>query len=379
MYFVQGRSDLENNTKAVHYLVKYWAEKHNVLVINTYLHYRKELKRYLDPQVRRFYKRDYTYDIDGIRIYIIDNQLITKGNFIEYNWRRLKKHIKLILQKESFAPDVVISHFPSYSYEIVSSISATKRIAILHQSDVYHISEDKKFLNGLNRFDKVFARSATIRDYFLEAGVKVGTDIIYSGAPTIVGKFERSFNNYRSRKLKILYAGKLIKRKNVNWIIDVISKIGSSRFSLEIIGNGPEKDFLQKLVIDNNLEGAVSFSDEVSREKVLEKMCGADIFCMPSINETFGLVYIEAMSCGCVTIATRGEGIDGIIQNGKNGYLVSSKQELEYILSVFVFEDKEEDLFRISREARETGIYYSEKNVSDRYLQLVLNEVQNEI
>ena len=47
----------------------------------------------------------------------------------------------------------------------------------------------------------------------------------------------------------------------------------------------------------------------------------SDVFVLPSVNETFGMVYLEAMSQGCIPIGTSGEGIDGIIENGKNGYL----------------------------------------------------------
>ena len=50
----------------------------------------------------------------------------------------------------------------------------------------------------------------------------------------------------------------------------------------------------------------------------------ADVFVMVSSPETFGLVYIEAMAQGCITIGSLNEGIDGIIENRKNGFLVSA-------------------------------------------------------
>lgn len=43
---------------------------------------------------------------------------------------------------------------------------------------------------------------------------------------------------------------------------------------------------------------------------------------MPSYPEGFGIVYLEAMASGCVTIGTKGEGIDGFIRDGENGFLV---------------------------------------------------------
>ena len=50
-------------------------------------------------------------------------------------------------------------------------------------------------------------------------------------------------------------------------------------------------------------------------------MKDADVFIMLSSPETYGLVYLEAMANGCVTVASRGEGFDGIIESGKNGFL----------------------------------------------------------
>ena len=50
-------------------------------------------------------------------------------------------------------------------------------------------------------------------------------------------------------------------------------------------------------------------------------MKDADVFIMLSKPETYGLVYVEAMANGCITVASRGEGFDGIIENGKNGFL----------------------------------------------------------
>ena len=50
-------------------------------------------------------------------------------------------------------------------------------------------------------------------------------------------------------------------------------------------------------------------------------MHNSDIFILPSIGETFGMVYLEAMSQGCITICTKDDGISGIIKNGENGFL----------------------------------------------------------
>jgi glycosyltransferase involved in cell wall biosynthesis len=60
------------------------------------------------------------------------------------------------------------------------------------------------------------------------------------------------------------------------------------------------------------------------KEKLLNNYRNSDIFIMPSYNETFGLVYIEAMSQGLPIIYTQNEGVDGYFKEGSVGYSVKT-------------------------------------------------------
>ena len=98
----------------------------------------------------------------------------------------------------------------------------------------------------------------------------------------------------------------------------------------------------------------------------------SDIFCMPSINETLGLVYLEAMSKGCLTIGTKNEGIDGIIINNKNGFLINPNTEnlYECINKIFLLDISQKR--KISEEAIETAKKCSEIEKSKYYLECIL-------
>ena len=55
-------------------------------------------------------------------------------------------------------------------------------------------------------------------------------------------------------------------------------------------------------------------------------MGSSQFFVMPSVQEGFGIVYLEAMACGCIAIGTEGEGIADLIVSGENGFLVPPDQ-----------------------------------------------------
>ena len=94
----------------------------------------------------------------------------------------------------------------------------------------------------------------------------------------------------------------------------------------------------------------------------------ADCFAMVSSPETFGLTYLEAMACGCYTIGSKGEGIDGVLVDGENGKLVTpgSVEELAAALELyFKAPDKVRDM---QKRAVETAGSLTEEKVAGMML-----------
>jgi glycosyltransferase involved in cell wall biosynthesis len=133
----------------------------------------------------------------------------------------------------------------------------------------------------------------------------------------------------------LLQVGGLIKQKNTDLTIRAFEKILKKypQAKLEIIGLGPEEAKLKQLCKDLHIENFVTFYGYLANEKVLEHMAKSQVFIMPSINEGFGIVYIEAMSQKCVVVGTRGEGIEDVIRNEENGFLIDP-QNSESLVNV---------------------------------------------
>lgn len=88
-----------------------------------------------------------------------------------------------------------------------------------------------------------------------------------------------------------------------------------------IVGQGPERERLETLARELGIEKAVRFLGQMENSRVREEMARSRFFVMVSHPEGFGIVYLEAMSAGCITIGTQGEGITDIVESGKNGFL----------------------------------------------------------
>lgn len=118
-------------------------------------------------------------------------------------------------------------------------------------------------------------------------------------------------------ELTVLTCANFIKRKN----IDKVIKACKGEFPLTVIGDGKLDKKFRKL--DKN----VTFTGRLTPEEVYEQMGKADVFILPSVDETFGMVYLEAMAQGCITVCTKDDGIDGIIKDGENGFLTDPTVE----------------------------------------------------
>jgi len=112
---------------------------------------------------------------------------------------------------------------------------------------------------------------------------------------------ERERKDYRA----ILYVGRLEKYKGAHYLVKALPELDND-IILEIVGKGPYKKELIKLVSRLNVERRVRFFQDLSRKELLQKYVDADLFVLLSKHEAYGICVAEALACGtpCVVADT---------------------------------------------------------------------------
>jgi len=129
----------------------------------------------------------------------------------------------------------------------------------------------------------------------------------------------------------VLAVARMYPRKRLEDLLDaavtLVSRIPDVR--VRIVGEGPESVRLRALATRLGLAGVVTFLGEISRSALAVEYVGADCFCLPTIQEGFGLVFAEAMAAGLPIVACRAAAVPELVEDGRTGLLVSPKNAEE--------------------------------------------------
>jgi glycosyltransferase involved in cell wall biosynthesis len=118
----------------------------------------------------------------------------------------------------------------------------------------------------------------------------------------------------------ILCVAHLYPRKDVPTLLDAVARLPG--VSLHVVGTGPELSRLEKLAKKLQLADRVQFLGHVSFERLAVEYRMADVFCLPSRQEGFGIVFLEAMAAGLPIVAARAAAVPELVADGECGILV---------------------------------------------------------
>jgi phosphatidylinositol alpha-mannosyltransferase len=180
-----------------------------------------------------------------------------------------------------------------------------------------------------------------------------------------------TFHDNRKHKT-ILYVGRLEGRKGVNYLLHAFAKLQETRkdVSLVIAGDGADRAKLEMLAADLELDN-VEFRGYVTDVEKIKLLRTSDLFCAPAIyGESFGIVLIEAMACGLVTVAGDNSGYESVMKGLGALSLVNPKHNAEFArrLELLLYETDLRKLWR-SWAAAEIP-QYSYERIVDQYVEV---------
>jgi len=339
-------SDLKYGTPSIHYFTKEWVKMgYEVRVVHfqaTYPKFFYFLASFFRDKIASltgavvFTEReeeDKHYVMDEVNIY--RNPIfkwIPHGRYTRKSMMTQVKKIVAMNEKDNFQPSIIIGHFSNPQLKIVSELKKiyqARTCMIMHDIGKSIIKTYKKEYKKLMKDIDIWGfRSKPIKRGFEKIfGVPKESFYCYSGIPEsyILDVKNRSFNGDLST---FVYVGEFIKRKFAISIIPAINEAYPLKnFKINFVGRGSELGKMKSITEALSLSKNISFLGHVPRDEIVTILDDADCMIMISKNEAFGLVYLEAMARGCITIGSLNEGIDGIINHGVNGFLCQAGSE----------------------------------------------------
>jgi len=168
-----------------------------------------------------------------------------------------------------------------------------------------------------------------------------------------------------------------VERKGVDYLIKALKYVKDD-YKLYIIGDGYKRSELEELVKKENLSERVKFFGFVTDKDLIEYYKKSKIFVLPAIHdrrgdtEGLGMVLVEAILNGTVSIGTSVGGITDIIEDGKSGILVKEKDEKELTQKINLLIENDDLYKKLQYEGyRIIKEKFSIEKVNKKYLELI--------
>ncbi len=271
----------------------------------------------------------YHFKQDNINIY---NYSLPIGpfpiNILTYWGKKCFLSIFKTIVKHQGLPDIVHAHFYDNAYMatpikekynipfVITEHSSTLNKDVVDDSVRYYAK------CAYNKADKILAVSSILSNKIKNL---FGIDSIIVPNVLDLSSIKRVNKNDRQNNKNDVFTmisiGLLLKRKGFDLLINALEVLKGKKFKLLVIGEGEEKNNLQKQINSLGLQENIFLLGFKKRNEISEILEQSDAFVLASHVETFGVVYIEAMAAGLPVIATACGGPEDFV-NEQNGLLI---------------------------------------------------------
>ncbi|WP_181212466.1 glycosyltransferase family 4 protein [Enterococcus faecium] len=309
-------------------------------------------------------------------LYEVESPVIfNKSDRIFYRWKQ-HKYLRSIKRKYELSKiDLIHAHTlytDGYSaYRVHMEFNIPYVVAVRstdihyfrkYRKDLYRIA--KKILQGAAKIIVLSKSYSKLVPHYFGKDLKSKIDIIPNGLDPV---FLENINNIKKKKtdnIKVITVGYISKRKNQIFVCKALNSLYKKGYSVKytVIGKVLDQQIYDELVS----YPFVSYKKFMRKEDLINEYRKNDIFIMPSLSETFGLTYLEAISQNTPVIYSAEEGFDGYFEEGRVGFSVNKNNVKNLQEKILTIHNEPEEFNNISSNA----INFDWKNIGKRYKSL---------
>lgn len=317
-----------------------------------------------DVSVIVFSKEDSFYPLDNrVKTIQVNEKKTIKNIFgkVFYNLNRVYK-LKQILKEIN--PDIVIPFMTQMNLYSIVAAKLAKKIVIASEH-INIMKNDKTWIGRLRKWIYPYADAVVVLTDYDKEKYDFVHNVYKINNPLVL---EDKQKNIKREKI-ILGVGRLVKAKGFDILLKAFKELNAPEWKLVILGEGPLRSELEKIIGKFNLKESVSMPGLTKDVETYYKK--ASIYVLSSRIEGFPGVLCEAMGYGCPSIAFDCvSGPSEIIENEKNGILIEAENEIALKYAIQKLIDDEKIRTALGRESVKIRDDLSIDKISKKWLAL---------
>jgi glycosyltransferase involved in cell wall biosynthesis len=215
--------------------------------------------------------------------------------------------------------------------------------------------------------DSVVALSNGLKKTALQSAPDQRIEVIPNGVETALFIPDPN-KRLAGKQFRLITVSRLINRKGIDHTLHALAQLRDKNITYLIVGTGSYESFLKNLCHKLGLDDVVTFYGYCPRQELPKLYNKADAFILPSLAESFGIVFAEAMSCGLPIIGGRTGGVPDLIQE-ENGILVEPGNVESIKNAIIALKNNERLRSRMGMENRKKVVtHYSWEGVAAKYV-----------
>jgi glycosyltransferase involved in cell wall biosynthesis len=226
--------------------------------------------------------------------------------------------------------------------------------------------------------DALVAVSNGLRSYAHETAPALPIQVIPNAID--LSTFIPARQRDRDGPVRLMYVGRFNAFKNVEMLIQAVARlqdIDVGDFELELVGEGEQRPALERLVSELGLTRQIHFSGWVARERIADYYRCADIFTTATTWEGMPNTVLEAMACGLPIVGTQASGLQELVKDGINGYLVPVKDVDALAKALAHLIDNGYERHRMGRESRKLAEReFAWQYIAEQYVEVYGNVLE---